>query len=233
MPPDNSQKQIQMQNMKKILTVLMGLAALCVPAQTMTNSYTLTPNVGIPGASPVGITEQFAASGMAGTIADIQVTLDITGGFNGNLYAYLAGPQGQFAVLLNRVGVTAGNPFGFSDAGMNIMLDGDAVNNIHNYGSGGPGSYSLNGTMWAADGRNIDPLSAGSAFDAATTSASLSVFQNTYGNGVWTLFIADLSASGSPAILNSATLSIITVPEPQTWVMLAGGAALLGLFRRR
>ena len=219
--------------MKKILTVLMGLAALGVRAQTLTNSYTLTPNVVIPTANPVGITEQFAASGVAGAVADIQVTLDITGGFNGNLYAYLAGPQGQFAVLLNRVGVTAGNPFGYSDAGLNITLDGDAVNNIHNYGSGGPGSYSLSGTTWAADGRNIDPQSAGSVFDAASTGANLGVFQNTDGNGAWTLFIASLSAGGSPATLTSAELSILTVPEPQAWVMLAGGAALLGWFRRR
>lgn len=219
--------------MKKILTVLMGLVALGVPAQTMTTSYTLTPNAVIPDANPVGITEQFAASGLVGAIADIQVTLDITGGFNGNLYAYLAGPQGQSAVLLNRVGVTAVNPFGYSDAGMNITLDGNAVNNIHNYGSGGPDSYSLNGTTWAADGRNIDPLSAGSVFDAAATSANLSVFQNSEGNGGWTLFIASLSTGGSPATLNSAELSILTVPEPQTWTVLAGGAALLGWLRRR
>ena len=90
----------------------------------------------------------------------------------------------------------------------------------------------LTGT-WAADGRNLDPLSAGSAFDAAGTGANLSVFQNTDGNGVWTVFIADLSSGGGPATLNSLALTIMTVPEPQTWVMVGGGLAVLGLLRDR
>ena len=216
--------------------ILLAASGLWLPAQ-VTNSYTysLTPHVGIPNGSPVGIAEQFTASGVAGAIADIQVTLDITGGFNGDLYAYLAGPQGQFAVLLNRVGVTAGNPFGYSDAGFSITLATSGTQgNVHNYQSLIPAMMGgqLTGT-WAADGRNLDPLSAGSAFDAAGTGANLSVFQNTDGNGVWTVFIADLSSGGGPATLNSLALTIMTVPEPQTWVMVGGGLAVLGLLRDR
>ena len=216
--------------------ILLAASGLWLPAQ-VTNSfnYSLTPHVGIPNGSPVGIAEQFTASGVAGAIADIQVTLDITGGFNGDLYAYLAGPQGQLAVLLNRVGVTGGNPFGYGDAGFNITLATSGTQgNVHNYQSLSPTIMGgqLTGT-WAADGRNLDPLSAGSAFDTAGTGANLSVFQNTDGNGVWTVFIADLSSGGGSATLNSLALTIMTVPEPQTWLVFGGGLALFGLLRRQ
>ena len=210
------------------------LTATLLPAQTFTtNSYPLTPNTGIADGSPVGVMEQFNVSGVAGAITNVQVQLDITGGFNGDLYAYLVGPQGQLAVLLNRPGVTAGNPFGYGNGGFNITLDSSSAN-IHGYGA----SFSTNsfgqvtGT-WGADGRNIDPQSAGSVFDSAATTSNLSLFQDGNANGMWTFFIADLSGGGGTANLNSVILTIMTVPEPQTWVMLVGGLAVLCLCRNR
>ena len=47
-------------------------------------------------------------SGLAGTggiITKLTVSLNISGGYNGDLYAYLAGPNGGFAVHLNRAGI--------------------------------------------------------------------------------------------------------------------------------
>jgi subtilisin-like proprotein convertase family protein len=221
----------------KIKLTLLGLvlSAAVLPAQALTNNYSLSPNAGIPDGSPVGLMETFNASGLSGAITNIQVTLDITGGFNGDLYAYLVGPQGQLAVLLNRPGITGANPFGYGDAGLNITLDGAAVNNIHGYGSG---AYSTNGLgqvtgTFAADGRAINPQSLGTVFDGASTAANLSVFNTTDGNGAWTLFIADLAAGGGTANLNNVVLTIMTVPEPQTWVMLGGGTALFWLCRNR
>jgi hypothetical protein len=175
--------------------------------------------------------EQFTVSGAGGSISNVQVTLDITGGFNGDLYAYLVDPQGQMVVLLNRPGVTSLNPFGYGDAGMNITLDGLASNNIHDYGS--TLGYNLSGTTWAADGRNVNPQSAGGLLYGTTTTANLSLFQNTDPNGVWTFFIADLGAGGGSANLNNVVLTIMTAPEPQTWVMLGGGLAVLALLRQR
>jgi subtilisin-like proprotein convertase family protein len=219
---------------KLILLGLLATATLAT-AQPVTNNYTWNPGTGIPDGNPVGLSEQFNVSGLGGLVTNVQVSLNISGGFNGDLYAFLSGPQGLLAVLLNREGVTTGNPIGYGDAGMNITLDGMANNNIHSYGLG----YTTNGLgqvtgTWAADGRNIDPQSPGSAFDSASTAANLGVFQGTQGNGVWTLFIADMVPGGGTAVLNSVDLAIITVPEPQTWAMLGGG--ILGLavtFRRR
>jgi subtilisin-like proprotein convertase family protein len=213
--------------------IILGLSLLALSgwSQTLTGSYTNSTVTAIPDGSPVGVMEQFTVSGLGITVSNVLVTLDITGGFNGDLYAYLVSPQGQLAVLLNRPGVTGSNPFGYGDAGMNLTLDGLAANNIHDYGST-PG-YSLSGTTWAADGRNVNPQAAGSVLYGTPPTADLSIFQNANANGVWTFFIADLGAGGGTASLNNVILSILTVPEPQTAVMLIGGLAMLGLLSRR
>jgi len=163
--------------------------------------------------------------------------LNLSGGFNGDLYAYLVNPQGQMAVLLNRSGVNAGNAFGYADAGMAITLDGAASANIHDYQSG---SYSLVGGQltgtWAADGRNVDPLSAGSVFDSAAVSAGLNLFTGVNAadlNGTWTLFIADLAAGGGTTVVDWTMLTVTTIPEPQPWLLVGSGLAVLALFRRR
>jgi len=215
----------------KFLTLLLGLLTLTGWGQSLTTSLTNSTVSLIPDGNPVGVMEQFNVTSISGSITNVQVTLDITGGFNGDLYAYLVSPQGQLVVLLNRPGVTGSNPFGYGDAGMNITLDGLEGNNIHDYGSM-PG-YSLNGTTWAADGRNVNPLAAGNILYGTPTTANLSLFQNTDPNGVWTFFIADLGTGGGSASLNNVVLTIMTVPEPQTWVMLGSGLAVLALLRRR
>ena len=215
----------------KFLVLFLAWQALSGRSQSLTTSLTNSTVTALPDGNPVGVMEQFNVSGVGSSVSNVQVTLDITGGFNGDLYAYLVSPQGQLVVLLNRPGVTSINPFGYGDAGMNITLDGMATNNIHDYGST-PG-YSLSGTTWAADGRNVNPLAAGSILYGTPTTANLSLFQNTDPNGVWTFFIADLGAGGGSASLNNVVLSIMTVPEPQTWVMLGGGLAVLGLLRPR
>jgi len=205
--------------------------ALIGRSQSLTGSYTNSTITTIPDGSPVGLMEQFTVSGTGGSVSNVQVTLDITGGFNGDLYAYLVDPQGQLVVLLNRPGVTGSNPFGYADTGMNITLDGLATNNIHDYGSV-PG-YSLNRTTWAADGRNVNPQSAGSILYGAPTTSNLSLFQNTDANGVWTFFIADLGAGGGSASLNNVILNIMTVPEPQTLALALVGGGMVWLIVRR
>lgn len=219
---------------KQIFIVVALLFSLVVRAQPYTNTANSgTINVAVPDANPVGISQTLSFTGTTGFVSNVSVNLNITGGFNGDLYAYLAGPAGQFAVLLNRVGVTSGDPFGYFNTGFNITLDNSGAN-VHNYQSGG---YSLNGGgqltgIWNADGRNVSPLSSGSIFDAASTASNLTLFNNTLANGTWTLFLADLSGGGQSTLV-SWGLTIVTVPEPQTWAMLAGGATMLLALRRR
>lgn len=223
-----------MKTTKLIFLAMALLYACATQAQTNFTYNSPTLNTVIPDGNPVGVSAPaVTVSGVVGPIYDVQVQLNISGGFNGDLYATLAGPDGQFAVLLNRVGMTAGNSFGYGDTGFDITLDSSG-SNIHDYQSG---SYTLNGSgqltgTWAPDGRNIPPDSSPSAFDSASTAADLASMNGSIPVGQWTLFLADLSGGGQSTLV-SWGLTIVTVPEPQTWAMLAGGAGMLMVFRRR
>jgi len=211
-------------------TVLLA-ATQWVSAQSGTWTWSQThAGTTLSDNDPNGWATTFHVGGVDGVVTNVAVTLDISGGFNGDLYAYLIDPSGTMAVLLNREGVTTGNDSGYSDSGFQITLSSDGgLPNIHNVTTG---SGLTSGGIYAADGRNIDPLSSGSTFDSASVLAGLNVFYGAFPvNGDWTFFIADLSAGGT-ANLNSVMLSIVT-PEPQTWAIMGGGLAVLWLFRRR
>ena len=82
--------------------------------------------------------------------------------------------------------------------------------------------------MWQPDGRTLDPLSPGSAFDAATRPNTLNLFNGMDPNGVWTLFISDVSSLGESTLI-SWGLDITTVPEPSVGTLLCCVLILLWL----
>jgi subtilisin-like proprotein convertase family protein len=213
-------------NLKATTLLTLGLAGLvsCASGQGVTNIFSLRPNALIPDANPVGWQSLFNVSGLEGTVANVRVTLDISGGYNGDLYACLVAPQGLVSVLLNRPGVTASNPFGYYEAGLNITLDSAAANNIHNYGAGF--GLNLDGQVlgtWTADGRVLDPQSDGLAYDRTPSTAGLDVFDTRDGvtlDGTWTIFIVDCAGGGGASTLNSVGLEVITVPEPGSGLLL-------------
>lgn len=217
-----------------VAVMVLALWAASAPAQTTTNySFSFSPNLAIPDGNFSGLALSTNLTGMGSLMTQVTVSLDITGGFNGDLYAYLTGPTGGFAVLLNRSGVTAGNAFGYSDTGFNVTFDDSAsYNNIHFYQNV---SYNLNGDgqltgTWASDGRAIDPTSSPADFDTTPATATLGSFADTNPNGTWTLFVADLS-SGGQSTLVSWGLGITAVPEPSTWALL--GMGMLIFLRRK
>jgi len=193
---------------KSIIALVLG-AGLTAQAGIFTYSG---GSYSIPDGSLAGVSSQISVSGLNYQLADITVTLNLSGGYNGDLYAYLS-YDGKLVPLLNRIGVTSGNAFGSSGAGMTVTFnDFGSLGDIHSAGNG-----VLNGA-YQADGRNISPLSSGSSFD----SASRATLDGTFGfgvnpvdpNGVWTLFFADVSSGGGTATLNSWSLNITAVPEP-------------------
>ena len=220
-----------MKTMKLAILAVAASALFFINVASAQTSFTNTLNQNIPDGSPVGLVSSTTVSGLTYNLASMSINLDITGGFDGNLYAYLLGPNGQMAVLFNRVGISSTNAFGYGNAGFNITLTNGAPD-IHFNQSGG--SAQLTG-IWSPGGRNIAPNSPGSAFDPAGVYGlnAFSVFDNIDPNGQWTLFIADLANGGGQSVFVDWSLTIVTVPEPQTWALIIGGAGALLALRRR
>src|SRR5581483_3006193 len=125
---------------KKLMAVMAGAALMGSVALGQTlNSYTFTSGAGIPDGSLSGLALSTNLAGISpSTIGNVDVRLDISGGYNGDLYAYLAGPNGGFAVLLNRSGVSNNaSAFGYGDNGFNVTLSLSGGNNIQYYQSYG------------------------------------------------------------------------------------------------
>ena len=184
----------------------------------------------IPDGNLSGMQSPYTFSGIYDyNITDVVVTLNVSGGYNGNLYAYLTHGSGT-AVLLNRVGVGTGNPLGSSGSGLiTLVLASSAANNIHtSLGNGTTGTF-------APDGRAIDPLSAPSAFDSASTAANFSAFNGTSPNGTWTLYFVDAVSDGVSPNLTSWSLDVTAVPEPANVALgiFAGLFGVVGLVRSR
>jgi len=152
-------------------------------------------------------------------ITDLNVTINITGGFNGDLYGTLVHDSG-FVVLLNHVGSTLGNPAGYSNPGLNIVFDQSAVTDVHAYGNVAgvvSGTYQPDGTVSPAN--------------------SLSSFNGLDPNGSWTLFLNDTSFGDESQVLGWG-LEITAVPEPVTVALgvfgtLGTGAWAVRLARRK
>jgi subtilisin-like proprotein convertase family protein len=185
-------------------------------------------NLGIPDGSPSGLANVQDVSSVITQIDSVKVTLNVTGDFNGDLYAYLQHGSG-LAILLNRPGRTAGNLFGYDDGGFDVTLDDFAAEDVHTYqeqttpGSGNP----LTGT-WIPDGRAMDP---DLVVETDPQTAMLSSFAGGDANGEWTLFVADISG-GDANQLVSWSVEVNGIPEPGTVSLLVMGAGLLARRRR-
>ncbi|HEX5400344.1 MAG TPA: hypothetical protein VFY06_14955 [Verrucomicrobiae bacterium] len=177
---------------------------ICLAAAVARGSYidTFTENTPIPDGNPVGVvfTETFnQAPSPSDLVNNLTITLDVSGGFNGDLYVYLTSPGGTMVTLLNQPGVSGSNPFGYGGSGLNVILS-DA------------GATSIQTT----------PETVGVLFSGTYQAAgSLAGFNGSTINGNWSLYFADLSGGGTSE-LNSWSLSISAVPEPGMWGSLSG-----------
>ena len=107
---------------------LIGLLTMVLGASIARGSlYTETfsgVNTAIPDGNPVGVSFSETVSGIPGgnTVSGLTVDFTLSGGYNGNLYAYLVAPNGTLVTLLNRPGTGPGNPYGFSGSGLSVTL---------------------------------------------------------------------------------------------------------------
>ena len=156
----------------------------------------------IPDNNPsgVGYALNFGATGLQ--ISDIQVSLNISGGWNGDLYAYLSHGS-SYSVLLNRVGTVNSGDDGYNTAGLDVVLQPVTTH---------PGLADIHTTMlptaagsYEADGRVV--------YTDTSRPQTLDTFLTTDPNGSWTLFFADRAAVNA-STLTGWSLDITAVPEP-------------------
>jgi len=213
---------------KILLVLLAAVSPLLLQAQT-TESFTYTTNRLVPDGSFSGLSDVRNVTSAIGSISSLQVRLKMNGEFNGDVYAYLRHTNG-FVVLLNRVGKTSSNAFGYSDSGFDVTFQAGAINgDIHGYQTvTTPDSGSPLTGVWQPDGRNVDPVA---VTDASSRSTSLTNFNGLNGAGEWTLYLADVG-SGSTNMLIEWSLDISGAAAPTlTWtnpVDITYGTALSG-----
>ena len=185
------------------------LAATGARASLYTEDFN-NVNTAIPEGNPVGVAFIGSVSDAGGSmVGDLTVTLNVSGGYNGNLFSYLVAPNGTMTVLLNQPGVTGSNPFGYSGSGLNVTLSDAGGSSIQTTTE--PAGVPFTGTYQAA--------------------GSLANLYGSPADGMWTLFFADLSSGGGSSQLTSWSLDITPVPEPVgTALAVFGGLAGLGWF---
>lgn len=201
-------------------------ALLVVPAKAATFvSETSVVSTVIPDNDDIGVSDtQTISLPGGGTVSEVSISLELSGGWNGDMYAYLVSDTG-FTVLLNRPGRTSSSTDGAGSSGMNITFTAGAATDVHT-------GLALSGTdvtgTFQPDGRETDPAV---TLDTDPRTALFNSFIGIDANGDWTLFVAD-QAPGGTSTFESWTLNLTVVPEPDT-ILLLGFAGLLALRRRR
>lgn len=176
-------------------------------------------NLTVPDGSTTGVSDTRWLSPGSGVIANVEVSLELEGGYTGDLYALLM-HDGNSAVLLNRLGRSDSDPLGYADSGLNVVFSDAAPSDVHRYRwtIGGSDDVPL-GTpltgLWQPDARRTDP---DQVVPSTPRSAFLDTFRGKSGTGDWTLFVADLSPVGE-SVLKSWSLSITSVPEPRSMLI--------------
>lgn len=193
-------------------TLLMGCCGVLAKEFRFSQSGAWT----VPDGGGVGAVFQQRVEGLPGPTVAVRVALDIEGGWNGDLYAFLAFGDG-LAVLLNRPGRAASDLAGYGDSGFRVLLEDTATGgDIHRYRDGGlvPSMLGADGALlgtWAPDGRLSDP---DVTMGTEARTALLSRFSGMDPNGVWTLFVADME-SGGVAVLRGWELRIEVMTPPE------------------
>ena len=187
-------KHRMLQGWVALLSLILTAGLLPTQAQ-ITETHTFTTNRVVPDGNAAGLMDERTIASDIAHIASVKVRLQVTGEFNGDLFAYLRHGSG-FTVLLNRTGRSATNSAGYADSGLDVTFDAAGTNgDIHVYRetlAPSPGS-PLTG-VWEPDGRIADPST---VTNESPRTATLASFQGLNANGVWTLYIADVESGGT------------------------------------
>jgi subtilisin-like proprotein convertase family protein len=214
-------------------TIVQWIAGLSLLASSCpAGLVTFNVNTAIPDFDETGLQDTQTISGYTNLIESVKVHLTLSGNplaFDGDFFVSLQCENGGYSVLLNRIGRTAINPFGYNANGFDVVfsLGGNDIHLAENFSPSYDGSGRLTGT-WGADARNIDP---DNVLDTDLRTADLNAFAGINPNGNWTLFVSDMNLNGS-ATLVSWGLDIAAVPEPATFILFGIGGMGAWLLRR-
>ena len=195
--------------MKTILIAVLLLAVVSWAEATLVDSQSFGGGT-IADGNPLGqvFNGNFTSAATGNQVLGITVNLSVSGGYNGNLYAYLVAPNGTLVMLLNKPGATSGNPMGYAGSGFNNITLSDAA------------TQSIQTTP------ETSKVAVTGTFNAAGT---LGTFNNSSANGTWELFFADMVKGGGTSTLTGWSLNITVVPEPVTLALGLFAAMFLAL----
>ena len=185
----------------------LGLGAASASIVTVPSG---TVNITVPDGNAAGITSTISVGSLGNVLNSVSLTLNISGGNDGDLYAYLS-YNGTSVVLLNRPGL-AGDPagIGYTTAGYNNVTLSDG------------GYANINVTQ--------NPVTGGTYNPAGTGGVIFGNYDGVNPNGNWVLFISDLSGGDvSFSQLDSWSLTFNAVPEPVNVALGVFAAALLAM----
>ena len=199
--------------------IFCSLAAVCFPgffaypvcANTIIESWTI--NAAVPDNSSVGISDTRQFNADITEITEVTVTLNVTGGWGGDFFAYVVHNSG-YSVLLNRIGRSSTDLLGNPASGLQLTFTDTVLTDVHV----APSSASPLIGIFQPDGRTADPSL---VLTTSPRTKMLSSFNGLAAGGTWTLFVADVSP-GDGGTVQSWGLKVTGVPEPST-------GALLGL----
>lgn len=213
--------------MKALKTLLASLLLASTTTQGALYSSGTLDTI-IPDGNPNGISSTINVNGWSPTLNTVSVLVNMSGGYNGDTYAYLS-YAGTSVVLLNRIGNSAGNLFGSSTAGFLVTLSDYYAGSGDIHSASGASGDQIIGT-YNTDRRTADPQL---VRDTSDRGASLASFDNGNLNGNWTIFFADMAGGNSPSTLMSWSLEITAVPEPVNVALgIFGGVFLVGIIVR-
>jgi subtilisin-like proprotein convertase family protein len=207
-----------------LLPALWLLTAAHAGAATIVADWTV--NATVPDNSPTGLVDtRFISGSSILGITSVEVRLEFSGGWNGDLHAYLTHDSG-YSVLLNRPGRTALNSIGAGSSGMVVTLSDVADIDIHT----GLSASGLAIGTYQPDARAVDPAL---SLDTSPRTAFLSNFHGLAADGAWTLFVSDQEAVDQSTLVGWGLTINGVVPEPSRAVLLMFGLGAAMLRRRR
>jgi subtilisin-like proprotein convertase family protein len=212
-----------MNTIKSIFAIL--LTAVLPVRAALTESIVHTVNLAVPDGVESGTGDSiFYTNRILGVVpgaawARLNVSLQIAGGYNGDLYVLLEHGT-NYAILVNRPGRTASSDAGYGDRGFSVTFDDTALNgDIHAYRTRvNPLGGALTG-VWRPDGRDVDPTV---CLDTDSRTALLSGMIDGSPDGEWSLTVLDVAA-GDQATLVSWGLSFGYTSPPEIGVFDGAG----------